>query len=458
MRTLRLLPSIVALSLILHATIKIISGKANLLIDLFGYNAIGLAIILLLVSNWKFINRTAFFALVIAFLLWLLGSLISSISFFYAPQTSWITAANTLYLLFYPCALIGLPRCIRLPKKLNFTELLDAAIVTGGLGSIGAALLIQPFTGKFHGDSAAAFFALLFPIADLILLTIATSALLAASINRRSITIISGLLLFVINDFSFLWVNSHLQYQFGSLLDDGWLVGLLLITLGVSLKQEELPASEIVPPVLITFAIFSAATLLVFIALDSGRFPRFCILPIGVTLILGFLRMAIALKSAESASADRQLARVDELTGLANRREFIWQLQQRERVGTSSLLLLDLDGFKTVNDRHGHHIGDELLRAVAERFVRITPDGDCLARLGGDEFAVLHSADVERAREFALALRATLSYPFEIQGLTISVGVSIGVVAHNGGSDLMARVDEAMYRAKRERSGVEILL
>lgn len=458
MRTNRRVEIAITTLLILHATYKFFFTEPSLVVDLFGYNAIALAIGLLLLRNRQVIDRTALTALLLGFSLWLSGSLLASFAFFFEFNRAWFSVANFLYLCFYPCLVIGLPRSIRLPKKLSSTEFLDAAIVTAGLSSIGAALLIEPFFGKSSGNNVATFFAIFFPIADLILLTIGTASLLAASINKRSVTIISGLLLFVINDFSFLWELSHKRYQFGSLIDDGWLFGLLLITLGITQRQEKLMASEVVPPILITFAIFSAATLLVLVALDSQRFPRFCIAPIGITLLLGFLRMAIALKSAESASVDRQLARVDELTGLANRREFIWQLQQSARIGTSSLLLLDLDGFKEVNDHYGHEVGDELLRAIAHRFLRITPESDCLARLGGDEFAILHSGEISDAREFALALRATLSYPFEIQKQLINIGVSIGVVSHNGGEDLLARADEAMYRAKRQGSGVQVII
>jgi diguanylate cyclase (GGDEF)-like protein len=77
-----------------------------------------------------------------------------------------------------------------------------------------------------------------------------------------------------------------------------------------------------------------------------------------------------------------------------------------------------------------------------------------LARLGGDEFGVLHEGSYESAVELALALRATLSYPFNIEGEHIQIGVSIGVAKNNGESNLLRRADDAMYKAKREGLGV----
>ena len=121
---------------------------------------------------------------------------------------------------------------------------------------------------------------------------------------------------------------------------------------------------------------------------------------------------------------------------------------------TGSLLLLDLDGFKPVNDAYGHLTGDKVLQQVALRFSRSLPHGALLARLGGDEFGVLVEGSYESAMDIALALRATLSYPFSIDDENINIGVSIGVAANNGLADLLRRADDAMYLAKREGLGV----
>ncbi|CAB4982157.1 unannotated protein [freshwater metagenome] len=166
--------------------------------------------------------------------------------------------------------------------------------------------------------------------------------------------------------------------------------------------------------------------------------------------------MTIALRESRSIGEERILARTDDLTGLANRRRFISDLNVLSQ-GTqfdSALLLLDLDGFKPINDKYGHAIGDRLLKEVSLRFSRVLPDGSVLARLGGDEFAAIVSGERATTIDIARSLRAALSYPFSIGVEEITVGVSIGHVSNDGASDLMRRADLAMYQAKREGVGV----
>ena len=163
--------------------------------------------------------------------------------------------------------------------------------------------------------------------------------------------------------------------------------------------------------------------------------------------------MAIALTQARSIGEERILARTDELTGLPNRRRLVSEIDSFiDKQG--SLLLLDLDGFKPINDIHGHETGDKVLQQVALRFERALPAGALLARLGGDEFGVLYEGGYDSAVEVALALKATLSYPFHINNQEIRLGVSVGVAHNKGEKDLLVRADNAMYKAKREGLGV----
>jgi diguanylate cyclase (GGDEF)-like protein len=181
--------------------------------------------------------------------------------------------------------------------------------------------------------------------------------------------------------------------------------------------------------------------------------PDFILGPAIATLFLAFIRMFVALKQAQEISSERALARTDELTGLPNRRKFMADLIEFSNT-QGALLLLDLNGFKPVNDQYGHAIGDQLLRAVSQRFRRSLPSQATLARLGGDEFGALITGDYESTMEAALALHASVSYPFLINGENIKIGVSIGFVVNDGTRDMMHRADQAMYKAKREDLGV----
>jgi len=161
--------------------------------------------------------------------------------------------------------------------------------------------------------------------------------------------------------------------------------------------------------------------------------------------------MTVSLRQANDLGDEKTLARTDELTGLPNRRRLIAELDTFSRV-EGALMLLDLNGFKQVNDQCGHGAGDEVLIQVAARFARVLPESALLARLGGDEFGILFNGGPQATLETVQALKACVSYPFLIDGKNISVGVSIGHVHNNEGGDLLAKADAAMYVAKRSLS------
>ena len=153
----------------------------------------------------------------------------------------------------------------------------------------------------------------------------------------------------------------------------------------------------------------------------------------------------------------------DGLTGLANRALFRDRLDHAlsRSVRTNSslaVLLVDLDGFKQVNDSLGHTAGDELLREVAERFAAGVRPGDTVARFGGDEFAVLlEDGDEARAVMIARRLLERLVEPASVAGVEISLGASIGIALHSGdegsSEELIRDADVAMYEAKEGGRG-----
>ena len=125
-----------------------------------------------------------------------------------------------------------------------------------------------------------------------------------------------------------------------------------------------------------------------------------------------------------------------------------------ERVGF--IFLLDLNGFKRVNDNLGHEAGDQLLKQVAIRFSRVLPNNTLLARLGGDEFGVIAPASQAEATELALALRATLSYPLSLANSSQKIDVSLGyapITPNQNVAQLLHQADLAMYEAKRSGQG-----
>ena len=155
---------------------------------------------------------------------------------------------------------------------------------------------------------------------------------------------------------------------------------------------------------------------------------------------------------------------VDPLTDVLNRRGFERELRRSlayvKRYGTSAALIyIDLDGFKPVNDRHGHGAGDAVLKAIAAALVRNVRASDVVARIGGDEFAVLlWNVNGANAAAKAAALEAAVyGTPVRWSSSTLVVGASAGVVllgALDTPADVIARADAAMYARKDERKGI----
>jgi diguanylate cyclase (GGDEF)-like protein len=335
----------------------------------------------------------------------------------------------------------------------SFLENIDAAIVALGVSALASALLMKPVLPNFSGDQLETFFAIIFPVADIVLIALVISINPFHQINWRSFILTFGIFAFAAADFVNLWLSRNGVYSFGSWTDSLWLLALFIIVESLWHKRDENKSSIQTHPILIAVAVLFSAVLLSLLALKPGYLPGFIVGPAITTLFLAFIRMVVALRQAQEIGTERTLARTDELTGLPNRRKFMAELIEFSNT-QGALLLLDLNGFKPVNDQYGHEVGDQLLRAVSQRFRRSLPSHSTLARLGGDEFGALISGDFESTMEAALALHASVSYPFSIAGENIFIGVSVGFVTNDGTRDMMHRADQAMYKAKREDLGV----
>ena len=182
-------------------------------------------------------------------------------------------------------------------------------------------------------------------------------------------------------------------------------------------------------------------------------------------LVIGSLRDVSERKAETEALQYRALH--DALTGLPNRTFLRERLEEAVRAGEremkpSAVLLMDMDGFKGVNDSLGHQAGDQLLQQVAARMRAVLRKADMVARYGGDEFAVVPwgATDVPRAVLIAEKILQAIEQPFTIGGAPVSVSLSVGIAVypqHGEDADaLMRRADVAMYAAKRAKSGYSV--
>jgi diguanylate cyclase (GGDEF)-like protein len=155
----------------------------------------------------------------------------------------------------------------------------------------------------------------------------------------------------------------------------------------------------------------------------------------------------------------------DALTGLPNRAYLLEEAEKRVEAAAAmnhrlGLLLIDLDGFKAINDTIGHHGGDELLHTVGRRLLNAVRRHDIVARLGGDEFAVLLAQDPDTQAATAIAdrIHQRLCEQYHIDGQPVNIGASVGVAMFpsdaGGMAQLLRGADAAMYEAKRAGGGV----
>ncbi|GGD06639.1 diguanylate cyclase [Halopseudomonas salina] len=171
-------------------------------------------------------------------------------------------------------------------------------------------------------------------------------------------------------------------------------------------------------------------------------------------------QIAAAIHRASMRERLEYLSRYDQLTSLPNRALLSDRIntalaRARREKGKAAVLYLDLDKFKLVNDTHGHAIGDQLLKAVADRVIRCVRESDTVSRIGGDEFVILLEAldQPQQAHVIADKIREALNLPLILAGLELIIIPSIGIALYPDDADeekqLLDLADSAMYRAKR---------
>ena len=451
---LRIRPIAIGL-LALHLILRILFKEPNIFIDLILFNLVGILAALIALTSPIITDRKAALSIGYAQLIWSFGSIFSTWNSFFEVQLP-AALSDICYSLFYPLIFFGVVRAFTLRIKTGALELLDTVIIAIGLTSVLTAFLLKPAMLTFEGSAGTVFISILYPVGDIVILAMAVVYLILNPISKRSLLLCFGLFSFSIADLLFLWLSINSRYEFGSITDDGWILGLLLISLSLSYPGGIARNSEKISSYAATIALIASATLLGVAAIKPGYFPTFILIPGFLTIALAFVRMSFALQEANSAGTERLLARTDELTGLANRRNFLAQLAIMK---SGFIFLLDLDGFKNINDTFGHEAGDQLLKQVSGRFMRVIPTGSHLARLGGDEFGIIAPINKDEAVELGQAIRATLSYPISLNSEQIQVGVSVGITKFNSeltSSELLHQADQMMYEAKRNKTGVRI--
>ena len=380
-----------------------------------------------------------------------------------STEPSFPSSADIGYLCFYPAVLAAVVLAVRLEiKGVSAAVWWNSLLGAGGAAAV-LAVLLQGVFEQAMGGPLQVTVALAYPVFDLMLVAaiVGVAAIQGARLQRHWLPLLVGLALFAAADVVYALRVAAGSYRVGTPLDALWAVGLTVMTLWARgsfrrpAQQRAAASGALVVP-----ATATAASLGVLVAGNRTHISNLAIILATVTLLVAAGRTQLAFRQVRRIADLRRQATTDDLTGLPNRRAFYSHVTGALAAACSSqaMLLLDLDGFKEVNDSLGHHVGDELLSQVGKRLAGRLREGDLLARLGGDEFAVLLD-DTEAGQAVAAAgkLREALTEPFILGGIAVHTDVSIGIsLAPQHGTDLtvlLRRADIAMYKAKRSHAG-----
>ncbi len=397
------------------------------------------------------------------------------------PDVGYVAAAPLaiLALLVHPGAPTILHGRVRL--------LLDAVLVSAGLLLLTWHLVLRDAYVTTERLGPAQVLGLGYPVLDVVVLSVLL--LLLGNTRRgdaRPLLLVAGGML--------LGVAGHLVYGVlaqsgtwlpGNPVDAAWGIGFLLVAAGAQLQRSAPaePQDRPAPSPSVLSAALPLAPALLAIASSwvqrlQGRLDRFTLLLMFVIVLILMLRQVWALLENGRLYADlgrlvdqrtvqlRTLAETDPLTGLPNRTVLFARIDEALCGGSPvGVALLDLDGFKAVNDSRGHAAGDELLRHVAERLSRYLPAGWTAARLGGDEFAIVLVGELtpEQALQEVRRLLSVVCGTVSLAAGAVEVSASLGIVLAVDGDtpeDLLRNADVAMYAAKQAsrtvgRDGVE---
>ncbi|PWR15901.1 GGDEF-domain containing protein [Micromonospora sicca] len=343
--------------------------------------------------------------------------------------------------------------------------LLDGVIVGLALIPIGWVVVFRDVAAADLADPLRTL-GLLYPMFDLMQLTILVAVAGPSRPRWRPLTVIgASLAVRATADTAYVSLIAHGSYTPGHPIDVCWPLSYLLIGAATTCPPPpggdggDETAESPLPPwwrVALPYLPVGGAIVAVVLARrPTGQTPHLIFL--GIMALLGVLALRQGLAANENlrlVARLRRLAYSDQLTGLPNRLTFNRRLRRALRDDAPvAVLLLDLDGFKQVNDRFGHPTGDRLLASIAERMRDATGADGMIARLGGDEFAVLVHGDrpVPPERLAERLLTALEPLPGE-EDLGLNPSASIGIAEygpqHTSHTDLLRDADIAMYAAK----------
>jgi diguanylate cyclase (GGDEF)-like protein len=388
--------------------------------------------------------------------------------------------SDAFYLLGYPLLATGMLLLIRAKGQgRDLPGLLDSLTVTAGLAIVSWAFLTEPTIPA--AVSAA------YPLADILLIAVLIRLLVSSGGRNRSLhLLLVSLGLLIVADsltaanelytagpddlMELLWLSSYVCWGAAALHPS-----MARVTAPGEVRRRPLRAQRFVAMTLATLVTPGILAVQTLAGLHTSVWA--VILGSVVMFLLVLTRMNVAINQVAAMSRQRKLlqeelhhqASHDALTGLPNRVQALLlvnqALERARRTGDDvTVLFVDLDGFKGVNDTMGHRAGDEVLRVVAHRLTAAVRHGDVAARLGGDEFIVMleGAAGTDTAAQVAERVIDAVSETISLgPDSDVRVGASVGIASSFGGQgtadELVHDADQALYRAKADGKGRHVV-
>ena len=414
--------------------------------------------------------RSAWFAMALGVLLFNIANEVRRVDFPFFVHIMTPTLRDALYALSY----VAIAAAVVIVMQQSFGPLANSVRFDGFIAGLALAAFASMYSLRssfeISGRPLLAEINMFNPILVIVLLVLLGAGLVPKHFRTDTTTtlLIVGLATFVVGDMIQLNPQVFDQWASRGVIELSRPLGLCLLALAAWPRAGDVTSVRHVPVaprglnlIPVIFGVISTGILALSMVEPVSESTRLMALA-SVSLVI--LRMVLTQNEVRQLGRSNFIeARTDHVTGLANRRAFLEDgesklstLRSGDQLG---IVLIDLDGFKEVNDSIGHAYGDELLRIIGQRFASRLASRGTLARLGGDEFAYTFVVEAgvdptASARELAL----TLTNPVALDGTKVRVSASIGVALwpQHGTThaDLLRSADVAMYEAKHSRSGV----
>ncbi|HET7489550.1 MAG TPA: GGDEF domain-containing protein [Acidimicrobiales bacterium] len=411
----------------------------------------------------------------LSFLLWWAGDLLWFLQEAVLHRTPFPSPADLFYLCSYPMlasGLLALPGAPRRPSE-RAKAALDALTVLLAGAMVVWYLVVGPLVHGGGVNSLATVLNVAYPVGDLVLVFGVAAVLLGRRWADRPLwLLLAGVLALVVADVAYARLSLTGAYRGGDWPDAAWMAAqcLFVVAAVAQRRQADRPAVRVPRPVagvshLPYAAVALGYGLLFVVGRREAAYPLdgLLVCAAAITAVVMTRQIRVTAENTRLLAQLRQLAEVDGLTATLNRRSLFETgeplVARAAHAGRPlTVLMIDLDHFKAVNDTFGHAAGDEVLAEVARRMRLELRDADVVGRYGGDELAaVLPDCTAGEGLEVAERIRASVAAaPVTTADGWVSVSLSIGVAEATGQADLtavLARADAALYQAKAAGRG-----